>query len=129
MDVTAHVSITGSRLRTREAYVASGRRGPRALAMFLPPRSDYDYLPALNELVRTDLEYHWSAGAPLRLDAYRVYFPDLFRDPAVVAGLAELEARLRDEYRPHPFGRPVGLTDTPAPVAAPTPRPLGELTQ
>jgi serine/threonine protein kinase/Tfp pilus assembly protein PilF len=96
MDPTAHVSVVGSGSRFLLAYGNSGRRGPRELVAFLPNRSDPHYLAVLTELVRADLEYHWAAGTPLRLEDYRRQFPELLADPTAVAVLRAVEHRLRD---------------------------------
>jgi serine/threonine protein kinase/Flp pilus assembly protein TadD len=124
MDATAHVSVVGSGSRSLEAYGCSGRRGPEELATFLPQRSNPDYLSTLTELVRADLEHHWSAGNPLRLDDYRPYYPELFADSMAVAVLTAVEARLQavsGEVRS--FGgrlskyRLPGLDQTPPPAS------------
>ncbi|HET6576597.1 MAG TPA: protein kinase [Fimbriiglobus sp.] len=121
MDATAHVSVVGPGSRSSlAAYGGSDRRGPEELAAFLPPRSDPGYLAVLTELVRADLEHHWTAGTPLRLDAYRSHFPDLFADPTAAAVLTAVEARLHDGSRP--FGgrlsnyRLPAVDQTPPPV-------------
>ena len=66
----------------RPAAAATGgvKAATDASGMAAPPRSDPDYLAVLTELVRADLEHHWTSGTPLRLDAYRSHFPDLFAD-------------------------------------------------
>ncbi len=90
-------------------------RGPQALADCLPAASDPDYLWVLTELVRADLEHHWAAGRPVRLDAYRADFPVLFSDAAVLAVLAAAESRLAEQFG----GSAVtSASPTPPPVTA-----------
>jgi serine/threonine protein kinase/tetratricopeptide (TPR) repeat protein len=61
----------------------------------LPDRGDTQFTAVLAELVRVDMEYAWSDGRPKRLDDYRQTYPELFTDPAVLAGVTFEEYRLR----------------------------------
>src|SRR5438034_1115655 len=78
------------------------------LATFLPPPGHPYRLPVLEELVRIDLEHHWTGGLPRWVEEYRPRFPELFGDSDALAAVAAEECRLRrragqapaaDEYR------------------------------
>ena len=59
------------------SFQASSEHGPRAIADFLPSRSDTDYLSVLRELVRCDIENQRQAGRIVTFKEYRVAFPEL----------------------------------------------------
>lgn len=67
------------------------------LTEFLPERSDPDFYLTATELLRVDLELHWSQGKPKRLAEYRREFGELLRDPTRLNALAFEEYRLRLE--------------------------------
>jgi serine/threonine protein kinase len=78
------------------------------LAAYLPPPGHPHRLPVLEELVRIDLEHHWTGGLPRWVEEYRPRFPELFRDSDALTAVAAEECRLRrragqapaaDEYR------------------------------
>src|SRR5438132_7118191 len=78
------------------------------LAAFLPPPGHPHRLPVLEELIRIDLEHHWTGGLPRWVEEYRPRFPELFGDSDALAAVAAEECRLRrragqapaaDEYR------------------------------
>ncbi len=121
-----------------EAQSHDGRADP---ADFLPPPDHRYYLDALGEMLRVDLEYHWRRGEAMSLEAYRDRFPELFGDPARLAGVAFEEYRLRrqagqdpmpDEYRTR-FGvevdgwpvQPTGRDEDDEPPEAAGPPPGG----
>src|SRR6516164_4027716 len=78
------------------------RRGHAEPADFLPPPGHPMYRQVLCELLRVDLELHWSAGRPKRLDEYRAAFPTLFEDTDVVREIALEECRLRQQAGEEP---------------------------
>lgn len=78
------------------------------LAIFLPPQGHPNRLAVLEELVRIDLEHHWTGGLPRWVEEYRPRFPELFGDSDALTAVAAEECRLRrragqtpiaDEYR------------------------------
>lgn len=78
------------------------------LATYLPPPGHPHRLPVLEELVRIDLEHHWTGGLPRWVEEYRPRFPELFCDSDALTAVAVEECRLRrragqqpaaDEYR------------------------------
>ncbi|MEX0586169.1 MAG: serine/threonine-protein kinase, partial [Pirellulales bacterium] len=81
-----------------EAYESACADGGSALLEdFVPPLGEPAHLPALCELVRTEIERRWQQGATTRLDEYRGRFPQLFDHPSVLAEVAFEEYRQRCE--------------------------------
>jgi hypothetical protein len=87
---------------------AQARAGPVDLAAFLPEPGHPLYAVVLCELVRVDLEYHWTRGRRVPLEDYLCRFSDLARAPDLLRQAAFEEYRLRrqagetptsDEYR------------------------------
>src|SRR6185312_9141179 len=65
-----------------DAYeLAQAREGPVDLAAFLPDPGHPLYPAVLCELVRIDLEYHWTRGRPVPLEDYLSRFPALVHAP------------------------------------------------
>ncbi|HEV3143562.1 MAG TPA: protein kinase [Gemmataceae bacterium] len=65
------------------------------LADFLPPEGHPLREKVLPELVRVDLEWSWRVGRRRRLVEYEDAFPELFKDPEIVAEIAFEEYRQR----------------------------------
>jgi serine/threonine protein kinase/Tfp pilus assembly protein PilF len=92
-----------------DAYeLAQAREGPVDLAAFLPDPGHPLYPAVLCELVRIDLEFHWTRGRPVPLETYLSRFPALVHAPDLLRQAAFEEYRLRrqagesptaDEYR------------------------------
>lgn len=109
------------------------RKGLRpSLAAFLPPPGP-SRLPALVELVHSELEFRLKAGESARVEEYLARFPEL-RDSPAVAGLAHAEYRHRrrtdpaltwDEFRTRFPGVPEPTTDF-VPDATPVAEPVEE---
>jgi eukaryotic-like serine/threonine-protein kinase len=77
-------------------YEAAWARGDRVeLTAFLPEAGHPLRRSVLRELVRIDLEYHWSSGQPRPLDDYRNSYPELFHDQESLDAIAFEEYRLR----------------------------------
>jgi serine/threonine protein kinase/Tfp pilus assembly protein PilF len=71
------------------------RAGDADLADYLPAPDHPLYPAVLRELIRADLEYHWEAGQPKRVEDYLARFPELGRDAAGLGEVAFEEYRLR----------------------------------
>jgi tetratricopeptide (TPR) repeat protein len=67
---------------------------PARIEDFLPKQAA-QRLPVLVELVHVDLELHFKAGRPVRVEDYLQRFPDLTNEPQLVAELVAAEYRLR----------------------------------
>jgi eukaryotic-like serine/threonine-protein kinase len=81
-----------------EAYESAQARDGRAeIGEYLPSSNHPQFLAAVCELVRVDLEYSWKRGRPNRLEHYQGRFPDLFRDKGLVQEIAFEEYRLRQQ--------------------------------
>ncbi len=89
------------------SFQASGEHGPRAIADFLPSRSDTDYLSVLRELVRCDIENQRQVGRVVAFKEYRAAFPEL---------KAESQAVEEQTSVVPIFGNSSDLTMTPAPL-------------
>jgi serine/threonine protein kinase/tetratricopeptide (TPR) repeat protein len=81
------------------SYAAEGRAD---LAAFLPEPGHPHYLAVLCELVRADIEYTWTRGAPRRAEDYLAAFPALGADPDGLSGVAFEEYRQRQRAGDHP---------------------------
>src|SRR5262245_9268482 len=92
-----------------EAFESAWRsHGSARLDDFLPPADDPTYPNAVCELVRVDLDLHWSHGQPRSLDTYVHHFTVLVERPELLSQVAFEEYRQRvladhpvtpDEYR------------------------------
>jgi serine/threonine protein kinase/Flp pilus assembly protein TadD len=81
-----------------EAYESAQKGdGEADLARFLPAPNHPLFAEVLRELVRVDLEYHWTRGRPRRLQDYQDCFPEFLRDPALLQDVAFEEYRLRHQ--------------------------------
>ncbi len=78
------------------------RRGSAEVADHLPAPDHPLYRLVLCEIVRVDLELHWSSGQPKRLEEYKLQFPALFDDPDAVRQIALEECRLRRQAGEEP---------------------------
>jgi serine/threonine protein kinase len=86
-----------------DAFESAWRRqGHAEPAEFLPPPGHPLYRQVLCELLRVDLELHWSAGRPKRVEDYRAQFPALFEDIDAVREIALEECRLRRQAGEEP---------------------------
>ncbi len=74
---------------------AMAERGSAQIADYLPSPHDEIYPIVLRELVRADLEFHWSGGRPKMVEAYLGAFPVLAEDPLGLNEIAFEEYRLR----------------------------------
>ena len=74
---TLAVPAAPPHLRYLEAFRLSGEHGPQALARFLPPKGDPDYLDALEALVEGDCEHYRRQGTPRIRGDYQDIFPGL----------------------------------------------------
>ncbi|HEV3143378.1 MAG TPA: serine/threonine-protein kinase [Gemmataceae bacterium] len=71
------------------------RAGIANPADFLPPSSHPSFRPILCELVRVDLELHWTCGKPKRIEDYVRDFPQLREDRDLLQEIAFEEYRQR----------------------------------
>jgi serine/threonine protein kinase/tetratricopeptide (TPR) repeat protein len=79
-----------------QKYEAAWARGDRLeLTAFLPEPGHPLRRSVLRELVRIDLEYHWTSGQPRPLDAYRTTYPEVFDDQESLDAITFEEYRLR----------------------------------
>jgi serine/threonine protein kinase/Flp pilus assembly protein TadD len=79
-----------------EAYErCQAERGQAVLAEFLPGPDHPHYQTILVELIRVDLEMHWSRGRRKRIEDYFQDYPHLRDDREAVSGIAYEEYRLR----------------------------------
>jgi serine/threonine protein kinase/Flp pilus assembly protein TadD len=79
-----------------EAFESAWKKmGIAAVHDFVPPQDDPAYGSVLCELVRIDIEYHWSRGDRRGLDDYLSEFPILRRDPELLQQIAYEEYRQR----------------------------------
>jgi hypothetical protein len=86
-----------------DAFESAWRRqGHAEPAEFLPSRGHPLYRQVLCELLRVDLELHWSAGRPKHLEEYQETFPALFEDTEAVREIALEECRLRRQAGEEP---------------------------
>jgi serine/threonine protein kinase/tetratricopeptide (TPR) repeat protein len=81
------------------SYAAEGRAD---LAAFLPEPGHPHYLTVLCELVRADIEYTWTRGAPRRAEDYLAAFPALGADLHGLSAVAFEEYRQRQRAGGHP---------------------------
>jgi serine/threonine protein kinase len=95
---------------------------------FLPEPGSPLFTATLQELLRVDLEFHWSRGEPVPLKAYRSRFPEFFADRANVQAVAFEEYRLRrqagENPTPEEYAREFGVVVAgwpEAPAAPPAP--------
>src|SRR5262245_50122307 len=98
MQHTTAAPVVSPGSRRAEAFRLSGDHGPAAIARFLPPAADPDYLAVLTDLVREDLGHFADRGEPRRVQDYFRAFPALAAAPEVEVW------------------RPTNLSVTPAPV-------------
>ncbi len=73
---------------------SSGSGGKVSIRDFLPDEGDPLYMDVLQELIRIDMEFHFSESQPVSLDDYRSEFPQAFTSPERVEPLAFEEYRL-----------------------------------
>lgn len=107
MQQTRHLP-TASRVDPRVvSFQASGERGPRAIADFLPSRNDTDYLSVLHELVRCDIENQRQVGRVVSFKEYRTAFPELKAEPQSI----DVQTSVVDA-----FNSGIDLAMTPAPL-------------
>lgn len=105
----------------RAFETAQIRRQTVTIEEFLPDPSDPEYLVALCELVRLDMEFSWDRGKPRRLADYRERFPELFSSPEQLGEVAYEEYRLRlaheERTTPQEYASRFGIdcSDWPAP--------------
>ena len=78
-----------------EAFEAAWNNGAAELDAFLPAPDASSYLEVLCELIRVDLERHWSNGRPRALQSYLADYPQLNSDRATLGQLAFEEYRQR----------------------------------
>ena len=79
-----------------EAFESAWRsHGSAPLSEFLPKPDDPDYMSVLCELVRVDLDLHWSSGQPVNLDTYIRTFTILNERRDVLSQIAFEEYRQR----------------------------------
>src|SRR5438132_3787989 len=105
-----------------EAFESAWRsHGSAPLSEFLPQPEDPEYMSVLCELVRVDLDLHWSNGQPVKLDTYIREFTVLSDRRDVLSQIAYEEYRQRvfaghmvtpDEYQ---LRYHVDVTTWPAP--------------
>src|SRR5260221_7617872 len=105
-----------------EAFESAWRsHGAAPLSEFLPAPQDPEYVSVLCELVRVDLDLHWSKGQPVGLDTYIREFTVLNERRDVLSQIAFEEYRQRvqagqmvtpDEYQ---LRYHVDITEWPAP--------------
>ena len=105
-------------------YEAAWARGDRVeLMAFLPEPGHPLRRSVLCELVRIDLEYHWTSGQPRPLDDYRNSYPELFRDQESLGAITFEEYRLRrlagEDATPAEYANRFGVDVT----AWPSPQP------
>jgi serine/threonine protein kinase/tetratricopeptide (TPR) repeat protein len=103
-----------------QAYATAGRAD---LAAFLPDTGHPHYLAVLRELVRADIEYTWSRGAPRRAEDYLADFPALRADPAGLGAVAFEEYRQRqcagDDPSPAEYRQRFGVETADWPLSRP----------
>src|SRR5260370_3353243 len=81
------------------SYATEGRAD---LAAFLPEPGHPHYLAVLRELVRADIEFTWTCGAPRRAEDYLAAFPALRADPSGLCTVAFEEYRQRQRAGDQP---------------------------
>src|SRR5947209_5773432 len=99
-------------------------------SVFLPEPDAPHYRQVLCELLRCDLELHWSSGRPSSLEDYRDAYPTLSDDPRQFAELAfeEYRQKVRAGLDAHPqqyaekYGIDVSKWPTPDELLNPTVR-------
>ncbi len=97
-----------------DRFEKARRASPEAeLVEYLLKPDDPLYARVAVELVRVDLEYRWTLGAPKGLAAYRCEVPRLFDDPETLSEAAFEEYRLRrlsgDPVAPEEYRRQFGV--------------------
>src|SRR5438132_10561319 len=86
-----------------DAFESAWRRaGSAEVADYLPAPDHPLYRQVLCEIVRVDLDLHWSSGRPKRLEEYQRAYPALFDDPDAVRQIALEECRLRRQAGEEP---------------------------
>src|SRR5437868_14244320 len=96
-----------------EAFEAAWNAGSADLDAFLPSPDDSAYFEVVCELIRVDLDRHWSAGRPRSLHSYLADYPQLNSDRDVLGQLAFEEYRQRlqagQPADPEEYARAFGL--------------------